>query len=155
MNTKLNVFLKIIYYIAIIAPITILFGYLISPNSVPINRPLLPMLPFSIVAYCCAIAICYELIKINNTLICKKPFIIENVKSMHKMAAYLFIISAYVFTKDWVKFKSHIFVYTFDKNGLSTDSECLIFILLGLLVLILANIFKAAIEIKNENDLTI
>ncbi|MBR9648881.1 DUF2975 domain-containing protein [Clostridium tyrobutyricum] len=154
MNTKLNVFLKIIYYMGISGLIGSIIGYFTFPNIFS-DKPLIPMLIFSIVAYCCALAICHELIKINSTLICKTPFTTENIKRMQKISAYLFIISAYVFTKDWLKFKSHIFTYNFNKDGLITDSECLIFILLGLFVLILANIFKTAVKIKNENDLTI
>jgi len=116
------------------------------------------MLIISIIAYCSALAITHELIKINNTVdtvFCKTPFIIENVKRMQKIAIYLFVISIYVFIKDWINFKSHIFAFSFNSGGLNTDSECLIFVLLGLFVLILANIFKTAIEIKNESDLTI
>jgi len=74
---------------------------------------------------------------------------------MQKIAVYLFVISIYVFIKDWINFKTHIFSYNFNSGGLNTDSECLIFVLLGLFVLILAKIFKTAIEIKNENDLTV
>jgi hypothetical protein len=154
MNTKLNVLLKIVYYMGIVGIILALFCYFVFPNFIPI-KSLVSMLLFSIVSYCCTLAICHELIKINDTLICKTPFIIENVKRMQRIAVYIFIISAYVFTKDWLKFKSHIFAYTFDRTGLNTDSECLIFIFLGLFVLILANIFKTAINIKNESDLTI
>jgi hypothetical protein len=119
------------------------------------ERPSMIMLISSIGAYCCGLAIAHELIKINDTLICKTPFIIENVKRMEKISVYLFIISAYVFMKDWLRFKTHIFHYSFDSTGLNTDSGCLIFIMLGVLVLILGKIFKTAIEIKKENDLTI
>lgn len=153
-DKKLNTLLKIIYYIGCAGLISSVFAYLIFFNWIPVKPPVF-MLLFSITAYCCVLGICHELIKINYTLICKKPFVIENAKRMQKIALYLFAISAYVFTKDWLNFSSHIFAYTFDKTGLNTDSECLIFILLGLFVLILANIFKTAVKIKDENDLTI
>lgn len=150
----LSTFLNVIFYFGLIGLVFAIFAALIFPNSIPI-KPLVSMLIFSIVAYCCALAICHELIKINDTLLHKTPFIMENVKRMQKIAVYLFIISIYVFIKDWLKFKNHIFAYTFDKYGLSTDAECLVFVLLGFFVLILAKIFKTAIEIKNENDLTV
>lgn len=49
------------------------------------------MLVFSICVYCCVLAIVHELIKMNDTIIRKTPFIMENVKRMQKMAAYLII----------------------------------------------------------------
>ncbi|AGX44653.1 DUF2975 domain-containing protein [Clostridium saccharobutylicum] len=153
-DKKLNIFLEVIYYIGLIGLIGAIFVYLMFYNFVSI-KPLVSMLLFSIVAYCCVLGICRELIKINSTLISKAPFVIENVKRMQKISVYLFIISAYVFTKDWLKFKAHIFAYNFDKTGLNTDAEGLIFVLVGLFVLILAKIFENAIKIKDENDLTI
>jgi hypothetical protein len=161
MNTELEkskcilgVFLNVIYYFGLIGLIFAINVYFIFYNSITI-KPSAFMFVFSIGAYCCALTICHELIKINETVIRKIPFIIENVKRMQKIAVYLFIISVYVFIKDWLKFKAHIFAYNFDKSGVITDAECLIFVLLGLFVLILANIFKTAIKIKNENDLTV
>lgn len=153
-DKKLNIFLEVIYYIGLIGLIGAIFVYLMFYNFVSI-KPLVSMLLFSIVAYCCVLGICRELIKINSTLISKAPFVIENVKRMQKISVYLFIISAYVFIKDWLKFKAHIFAYNFDKTGLNTDAEGLIFVLVGLFVLILAKIFQTAIKIKDENDLTI
>lgn len=153
-KSYLKIFLNTIYYTGLIGVIIFTSAYFAFPSFTS-DKPSVFMLLSSVGAYCCGLAIAYELIKINNTLIRKTPFIMGNVKRMEKIAAYLFIISAYVFVKDWLRFKAHIFVYTFDHNGLNTDSECLIFVLLGVFVLILAKIFKTAIEIKNENDLTI
>lgn len=150
----LKIFLNIIYYMGLVGVIIFTVAYFVLPGLTN-ERPSVIMLISSIGAYCCGLAIAYELIKINDTLICKTPFIIENVKRMEKISVYLFIISAYVFMKDWLRFKTHIFHYSFDSSGLNTDSGCLIFIMLGVLVLILGKIFKTAIEIKNENDLTI
>jgi len=164
MNTKskesksiLGLFLSLIYAFGITFLILSIIIYLIFPNYISI-KPSIFMLLFSIVAYCCVLAITHELIKLNDTIdtvLCITPFIIENVKRMQKIAVYLFIISAYVFAKDWIGHSAHIFRYSFDKSGLNTDTECLIFVLLGLFVLVLAKIFKTAIEIKNENDLTV
>ena len=161
MNTKslkfetiTNSFLKFFYYFGIISVILAICAYFVFPNYIPI-KPSVFMLVFSIGAYYCVLAILHELIKMNNTIIQKLPFIMENVKRMYKIAVYLFIISIYVFIKDWLNFTAHIFAFTFDKTGLNTDSECLVFVLLGLFVLIIAKMFKTAIEIKNENDLTV
>jgi len=153
-KSHLKIFLNTIYYMGLIGIVIFTTAYFAFPSFTN-DKPSVSMLVYSVGAYCCGLAIAYELIKINNTLIRKTPFIMENVKRMEKIAVCLFIISVYVFIKHWSKFEGHIFVYTFDHNGLNTDSECLIFVLIGLLVLILAKIFKTAIEIKNENDLTI
>lgn len=154
MNTKLkksesilSMFLKVIYYSSLIGIIAAILCYVTFPDFIPI-KPSAFMLISSIGAYCCALAIVHQLIKINDTVISKTPFIIDNVNRMRKIAGYLFIIWVYVFIKDWLRFKAHIFAYTFDNNGLNTDAECLIFVLLGLFVLIFAKIFKTAIEIK-------
>ena len=153
----LGLFLSLIYAFGIIGLVFSIIVYLIFPNFILI-KPSIFMLLFSIVAYCCALAIAHQLIKLNDTVdtvICKTPFIMENVKRMQKIAIYLFVISSYVFTKDSIGQSSHIFRYVFDKSGLNTDAECLIFVLLGLFVLIFAKIFRTAIKIKNENDLTV
>ncbi|KZL89943.1 DUF2975 domain-containing protein [Clostridium magnum] len=153
-KSSLKTFLNIIYYAGLVGLIFSICTYFAFPSFISV-KPSALMLVFSVGAYCCVLAIVHQLIKINDTVICKTPFIIGNVKRMKKIAAYLFIISAYVFIKDWLRFKAHIFSYTFDSSGLNTDAECLIFVLLGLFVLIVAKIFKTSIEIKNENDLTI
>lgn len=160
MNTKLTKSESILGILLIVIFILGLLGliFVISFYSIVPNKPSIFMLISFICAYCCALAIVHELIKIHDTVdvvICKTPFIMENVKSMQKIAVYLFIISGYVFIKDWLNFKVHIFAFTFDNSGINTDAECLIFVLLGLFVLIIAKIFKTAIEIKNENDLTV
>ena len=164
MNTKLKesksilgLSLSLIYALGLIGLILSIIAYLIFPNFISV-KPSIFMLLFSIIAYCCVLAITHELIKLNDTVdmvLCVTPFILGNVKRMQKIAVYLFIISAYVFTKDWIGNSAHIFRYSFDKSGLNTDAECLIFVLLGLFVLVFAKIFKTAIKIKNENDLTV
>lgn len=162
MNTKSNgskdiiaFLLAIIYALGIISLVLSVLVYFIFPNYFTIKSSLF-MLILSIVAYCSVLEIIRELIKINDTLIIDKmPFVKANVERMQRISICLFIISVYVFIKDWLKFKSHFLAFDFDNTGLVTDSEFIIFVLLGLLVLVLANIFKNAIEIKNENDLTI
>lgn len=153
-KSGLKIFLNFIYYSGLIGIVLFTLAYFAFP-SITIEKPPLFMLIASVGAYCCGLEIAHELIRINDTIIRKVPFVEENVKRMKKIATYLFLISLYVFIKDWAKFKGHIFVYNFNHNGLNTDSECLIFVLIGVLVLILAKIFETAIKIKNENDLTI
>lgn len=150
----LKIFLNFIYYFGLIGIICFSIACLILRDFMT-TEPSVTMLIASIASYSCGLGIVNELIKINDTLIIKNPFAMKNVRSMQKISIYLFIISAYVFVKDWIKFKAHFFVYDFDANGLRTDTNGLIFVMLGVLVLILAKMFKTAIEIKNENDLTI
>lgn len=153
-KSSLKTFLSVIYYGGLIGLIFSISTYFVFPNFIPV-KPTAPMLVLSVVAYCCVLAIVHKLIKINDTVVSKSPFIMENVKRMQKISIYLFIIAVYVFIKDWFRFDAHIFSFTFDNSGLNTDAECLIFVLLGLFVLILSKIFKTAIEIKNESDFTI
>lgn len=151
---RIKIFLNFIYYFGLVGIICFVPACLVVPNYNFVNSSLFTLI-FSVAAYCCGLAIVPELIKINDTIINKTPFIIENTKRMQKIAIYLFVISVYVFTKDWLRFKAHIFAFNFDNSGLYTDAEFLIFVLLGVFVLILAKIFNMAVEIKGKNDLTI
>jgi len=84
-----------------------------------------------------------EVRKIFKTVNRKNPFMMDNVKSLNRIAvSSLLIAGAYV-----VK----IFYY----NSVLTAILAMVFIIAGLFSLVLAEVFRQAVEYKEENDLTI
>jgi hypothetical protein len=89
------------------------------------------------------LVIMYELRKIFKTLNRKNPFMMDNVKSLNRMAISAFIISALYIIK----------IIFF--NSFLTVIITMIFIMAGLFTIIFAEVFRQAIVVKEENDLTI
>ena len=87
--------------------------------------------------------IVYEMNKIFNTLNRKDPFRKDNVKSLERMSISSFIIGAAYVVK--------IICY----NSFLTMIITMIFIILGLFLVVLAELFKQAVRFKEENELTI
>jgi hypothetical protein len=87
--------------------------------------------------------IIFELRKIFKTLNRRNPFMMDNVKSLNRMAISAFIIAA-----------SYIIKIIFF-NSFLTVIITMIFIIAGLFTVIFAEVFRQAIEVKEENDLTI
>jgi hypothetical protein len=87
--------------------------------------------------------IIYEMIKIFKTLNRKNPFMMDNVISLQKTAFSSFIIAAAYIVK--------IIFY----NSFLTMVITMIFVIAGLFLTILSEVFKQAVEYKEENDLTI
>ena len=84
-----------------------------------------------------------ELRKIFKTLNRKNPFMQDNVKSLKRVGSTCFIIAASYIVK--------IFFY----NSVLTAIITMVFIIAGLFAVVLAEVFRQAIEVKEENDLTI
>lgn len=90
-----------------------------------------------------ALLIVYEIRKIFKALGKNNPFIMENVKSLGRMGIYSFIISICYITK----------VFFF--NSVATIIIVMIFVIAGFFSIILAEVFRQAVEAKQENDLTV
>ena len=84
-----------------------------------------------------------EMRRIFKTLNRRNPFMMDNVISLKRMSTAAFIIAAAYIIK--------IIFY----NSLLTIIIAMIFIIAGLFLIILAEVFKQAVEFKEENDLTI
>lgn len=84
-----------------------------------------------------------EIRKIFKTLNRRNPFMMDNVRSLNRIGGSCFIIAtAYLFK---------IFFY----NSILTAIITMVFIIAGLFAVVLAEVFRQAIEVKKENDLTI
>jgi hypothetical protein len=87
--------------------------------------------------------IVFEMNKIFKTLNRKNPFMMDNVVSLKKMSIAAFAIAVAYIIK--------IVFY----NSFLTIIITMVFIIAGLFLIILAEVFKQAVEFKEENDLTI
>ncbi|WP_110956425.1 DUF2975 domain-containing protein [Anaerosinus massiliensis] len=85
----------------------------------------------------------YELRKMVVRLIHREPFMSENVDSLKRIAVLALSISAMYVIKI-------VFYISF-----LTVIVTMMAVLIGLFALILAEVFRQAIEVKEENDLTI
>ena len=90
-----------------------------------------------------AIFIVYEIRRIFKSLDGNNPFIMENVKSLNKMGVYSFLIS--------LCYTSKIIFF----NSIATMIIVMIFVIAGFFSIILAEVFRQAVETKQENDLTV
>ncbi|MGE5474455.1 MAG: DUF2975 domain-containing protein [Ignavibacteriales bacterium] len=84
-----------------------------------------------------------EMRKIFKNLNSNTPFIIENVRSLNRIAAGSFLLA--------VSYVIKIIFY----NSFLTIIIAMIFIILGLFMRVLAEVFHQAVMVKEENDLTI
>lgn len=102
------------------------------------------------------IYILYNLKKILKSVLSNGPFTMNNVKCLNKISICCFIITIcylinFIFNNLFTKFS----FIEIDKTGIHTDTEFLIFFFAGLFVVILAQVYKQAVEVKEENDFTI
>ena len=91
-----------------------------------------------------------------NSLVKITPFIWGNVKSLRNVAISCFTVSGcyvvnFFINNQFLNFK----LIEIDVTGIHTDIEVIIFFFPGCFTAILSKVFKQAIEVKEENDLTI
>jgi len=101
------------------------------------------LLPFLYITGILALFIVNELRSIFKTLNRRYPFQKDNVKSFKRLSICCFAISFFYGVK--------IFVF----NSFLTIILFMVFIIGGFFLLILAEIFRQAVIVKDENDLTI
>lgn len=129
--------------IAIIVALPFLLKWYIDVFRGSITEKYWFLLPFLYFTGVLALAILNELRKIFNTFNRRDPFLMENVKSLRNMALSAFAISALYIVK----------VILF--NSFLTIILAMVFIIAGFFGLILAEVFRQAVIVKEENDLTI
>ncbi len=84
-----------------------------------------------------------EIRKIFKTLNRRNPFMMDNVKSLNRIGGSCFVISVAYIIK--------IFFY----NSVLTAIITMVFIIAGFFAVVLAEVFRQAVVVKEENDLTI
>ncbi len=85
----------------------------------------------------------WEVFRIFRSLSQNNPFIIQNVKAFRRIAIYLFGIAVMFIIKICLL------------NTLMTMLGAFAFIVVGLLMLVLSDVFHQAVVYKEDNDLTI
>ncbi len=101
------------------------------------------LLPFLYVTGILAAIIVFELRKIFITLNRMDPFRMDNVKSFRIISVCCFIIAAAYIVK----------IFTF--NSFLTIILFMVFVIVGFMLLVLSEVFRQAVIVKEENDLTI
>jgi hypothetical protein len=101
-------------------------------------------------------AILFNLRKIVISLISSDPFVHENVKRIRNISKACFVVAAgyvlnFFINDQYLDFK----LAYIDNKGIHTDLEFLIFFFAGCFILILSEVFKRAVEVKEENDYTV
>lgn len=84
-----------------------------------------------------------EIRKIFKTLNRKNPFMMDNVKSLNRIGGSSFVIAIAYIIK--------ICFY----NSVLTLIITMVFIIAGLFAVVLAEVFRQAVVVKEENDLTV
>jgi len=110
----------------------------------------------------------YQLKKVIKSVQNKKPFTFENVKRFNIMAfsmltfdalylIYVVVNRIYVFTQNHIDIKIRVYMLLTEliPGTGSQITYLLIYFVLGCFFIIVGNIFKQAIDIKNENELTV
>lgn len=90
-----------------------------------------------------AVCLLFCLRKMYKTLFCGNPFVDENVKAFRRIAVCGFLISVIYLVKCFFSFT------------LSSLTISIIFMIACLFALTLKDLFKQAVNYKDENDLTI
>ncbi|AKA70060.1 hypothetical protein CSCA_2935 [Clostridium scatologenes] len=152
----INVALNVLFYVEVIGCIMFPILWCTFDFSFKFTQANIIMTILFFIAFINCIIITNEIIKMNKTLIEKNPFVMNNVKSMRNIALNIFIIGLYIFIKDRLKFgHQYFFVFHSDQYGPYCDMDFLIFIIIGIFMIILAEMFNQCIKIKQDHDLTI
>lgn len=101
------------------------------------------LLPFLYITGLLALIIVFEIRRIFKTLNRRNPFMMDNVKSLNRIAAASFGIAGFYGMK----------IVFF--NSFLTIILAMVFVIAGLFAVILAEVFRQAVLVKEENDLTI
>lgn len=102
------------------------------------------------------IYILYNLRKILKSVIKEGPFTMRNVNCLNKIAGSCFVITfCYLLNFFYNNMHKQFSLIVIDQSGIKTDTEFLIFFFAGFFVLILAQVYRQAVEVKEENDFTI
>ncbi len=154
LSSLLKLFIDIIWYLSLIIFIPNIIWAVQVVASVSGENILFHIL-FQ-VAFIAFILIGYELRKIFKSLTIKEPFIMENVRRFRVIGISIIFIGIFDFIYNINKYGINgFYILHMDAQGFSSRCGVLIFVFLGIMALVLAEIFKSAIEMKEENNLTI
>ncbi len=145
---------NVIWYISLvlIVPNVVM---LFSPTVFSNIREFLITILYEI-AFIAFLIIIYQLRKIFKSLTLKEPFTMENVKSFRIIGISIIFIGLFDLIYNVSNYGINgFYILHLDEQGISSRCGVVIFLFLGIMALVLGEIFKSAMEIKEENNLTI
>ena len=151
-NFSQSIFTKAISYLILLIIIITLAAIVFLPNVVDWylsenNGPNQKVKTILLVLlYPCGIMAAlteWEVFRIFKSVNQNNPFVMTNVKIFRRIAIYLFVIAIMFIIK------------VFTLNTLMTMMGAFGFVIVGLLMLVLADVFHQAVIYKQDNDLTI
>jgi hypothetical protein len=156
---SLPMFLKISLDILILLGI-IVFVWSAAGSFKNLNGALTPRLFITFIIFLVGglslLGMLYSLRGVVDSLIKRTPFVWSNVKSLKRISIFSFIISiCYALNILLNNQFTDLKIVVLDLKGIHTDIEFLIFFFAGCFLFILYEVFKQAVEFKEENDLTI
>ncbi len=156
MSKFLIIILNMLMCFGVIACITLILST-ISPTDIGTsNRKYIVNCILLFTGTSSLIFILYSLRKILKSVINEGPFNMCNVRSLKNISNSCFAITVCYLINFFYnnQFRSFSLI-DIGPEGIRTDTEFLIFFFAGCFVLILAQIYKQAVEFKEENDFTV
>ena len=156
MSRFLIVVLNVLIAFGVIASISLIIST-VSPTEIgDANRKYVVNCILLVVGTSALVFILYSLRKSLKSVIKEGPFNMGIVKSLNNIALSSFVITICYLINFFYnnQFKSFSLI-NIGPTGIQTDMEFLIFFFAGCFVLILAQIYKQAVEVKEENDFTV
>lgn len=152
----LIVVLNVLIAFGVLTFISLIASTLASGDIGSLNRTYIVNFTLFFIGTSSLVFILYCLRKILKSVINAGPFNMSVVKSLKNIASSCFVITVCYLVNFFYnnQFKSFSLIEIGPK-GIQTDTEFLIFFFAGCFVLILAQIYKQAVEVKEENDFTV
>jgi hypothetical protein len=129
--------------LAIMIGLPFILNWYIGQFRTYVNEKYWFLLPFLYITGLLALVIVFELRMFFKTLNKRDPFTMRNVKGLNRMAFSSFAIALMYVVK----------IAFF--NSFLTIILAMVFVIAGLFALILGEVFRQAVIVKEENDLTI
>ena len=122
----------------------------LNQTSIDITLVMSTLLQFSF--FCICFYMTYQLKYSIASIKMGEPFCLNTIKRFHIIATCIFILGAF---DVFINIQSHSGFRLIDTPWFVLKPTSFIYILLGSLALILAEVFQMALRIKKEHDLTI
>jgi hypothetical protein len=152
----LIIILNLLMVFGAVLSITIIASTIVPTDIGASNRGHIVNIILLIIGTSALIFILYSLRRILKSVIKEGPFNLCNVKSLKNIAKSCFIITVcYIINFFYNNQIQSFSLIDIGPEGVRTDTEFLIFFFAGCFVWILAEIYKQAVEVKEENDFTV
>jgi hypothetical protein len=152
----LIIILNVLMIFGVLACITLILRTIASTDIGESNKKYILNCILLFIGTTSLVFILYSLKKILKSVIKKDPFNMNNVKSLKNISSSCFVITVCYLVNFFYNNQFESFsLIDIGPEGIRTDTEFLIFFFAGCFVWILAQIYKQAVEVKEENDFTV